>query len=420
MMRLSKKCLSKSFLIMSLMVLLVSITAMTFGMTVSADGVTKNLETQVVDGRSFISTDSVNQFGLSATVAYNKITLSNNKVTIKFNVGTNEVWVNDVPMTLDAKAFVDNGEAYVPLKFVFETLNYNVGWSSKMNQVTLNHETDDFFPLTITDQGVSYTFAGPVDTVVSMAPSVTETLFAIGAGDMVLGRTLYDDYPAEVKDIQSIGSLYEPDLESIIDLEPQVAIAATHMNEDAMKTLKTAGIQTLTQKTPEDIAGIYDFINDLGQLTGHDYEARALVSSLKAKEDRVNHVVAMIPKNKIKTGYYVVGTGSSGEFTAGEGTFINEVLKTAGVNNVAKDVEGWSYSLEKLIDHNPQIIITEQFAYDTMKSEKAYSSLQAIQKGNVIVVDGNVYSRPGPRVIDQGLKIIIHALYPEYESALHY
>lgn len=409
----------KRILSLLLVLSILLINQLAFASSVDVGGKSQDLTLEIKDGRAFISTDSLTQFGFKTTVKGQQIEVSNAAVQFTFYRDTNKVNVNQASLTLDAKSYAKNGVSYVPLKFFFETINYKVGWSSKTSQITLYPLGEERFPIIISDGDNRYKFSQPAERVVSLAPSVTEILFAIGAGDVIIGRTIYCDYPKAAASVHSVGSLYEPDLEGILDLEPDVVIAATHMNEDVLKTLKSAKIEILTQKSPEKVNEIYTFISKLGLLVDHNYEARALISSLKLKEERVHDLVASIPVSERKTVYYVVGTGKK-EFTAGSGTFIDEVLKMAGGVNVAEDVEGWSYSLEKLIEHDPSYILGESYSYDTMISNKNYKSLSALKNQHFVEIDSNVFSRPGPRVIDIGLKIIIHELYPTYEHSLNY
>ncbi|MBF4694777.1 helical backbone metal receptor [Fusibacter ferrireducens] len=404
------------------LIMSIGINALSFASSVSpvnVNGEERMMTTEIKNGRAYIATEDLEAFGFSTEVKGQTIVVKNSDVSFTFYRDTNKVIVNDASMTLDSKIYTRNGMPYIPMKFFFETIHYKVGWTSKTNQVTLYKMGDEKFPIVIGDGDVHYKFEKSAKKVVSLAPSVTEILFAIGAGDKIVGRTIYCDYPLESKDVQTVGSLYEPDLEGILDLEPDVVIAATHMNEDVLKTLASAKIQILTQKSPSKINEIYTFISKLGALVDHNYEARALVSTLKLKEDRVNQTVDLIPKSERKTVYYVVGTGKK-ENTAGEGTFINEVLQAAGGINVATDVKGWSYSLEKLIEHNPSYLIGESYNYDTMIESDNYESLSALKNNHYIKIDSNVFSRPGPRVIDLGLKKLIHELYPEYENQLNY
>ncbi len=410
----------KKFRVLALLLALIMVFGnFSFAADVIIGGKTEQKDVLYVSGRSYISGDDLKAFGLTSSVSGDKMTLKGTDVTLVFERNSGDVLVNKTPMTFDGKAFIYSNKAYYPLRFVLETLDYTVGYDMQKRTPTIDKNTAVRFPLTIKDGDLSYTFKAPVKSIVSLAPSITEILFAIGAQDLVVGRTLYCDYPLEVQNIRSVGTLYEPDLEGILDLAPEAVIAATHMNEDVMAQLSKAGIQTITQKSPEKVAEIYTLIQQLGLITNRSYEARALVSTLKAKQNRIENIVASIPKNEIKTVYYVVGTGQK-EFTAGKSTFIHEAITMAGVKNVADDVERWGYTLEKLLEHNPNYIIGASYNIDIMKDSANYAGLSAIKNGQLVVVDDSIYSRPGPRIIQEGMKTIIEKIYPKYAYLLQF
>lgn len=413
------KLMKKMTMIMLVISILMTSAAITFAATVSLGGKTQNMTTEVAFGRTFVSTDSLKAFGLQTTITGNSIKISNAGVTFHFTNHSNFVKVNDAGITLEARAYIRGNTAFVPMKFIFETLNYAVGYNATSKHVTLNPNASLKFPLTIEDSGKIYTFSKESKRIVSLAPSITEILFAIGAGNLVVGRTNYCNFPVEASKIESIGTLYEPNLEKILDLEPDTVIAATHMNEEVMGMLSKAKIQTLTQAAPAKIDEIFVLIEQLGKLTGKNYEARAVVSSMRAKLDRVGDVMNRLPESTRKKVYYIVGTGKS-EFTAGKNTFISDVLIRAGAINVATDVDRWSYSLEKLIEKNPEYLIGADYSFETMKGSPNYASLSALGNGNSIVVNTDIFSIPGPRVVDYSIKTIIQKLYPELAYLLRF
>ena len=140
---------------------------------------------------------------------------------------------------------------------------------------------------------------------------------------------------------------------------------------------------------------------------------------MKAKLDRVGDVMKRLPEASRKKVYYIVGTGKS-EYTAGKQTFISDVLIKAGAINVATDVDRWSYSLEKLLEKNPEYLIGADYSFETMKSSPNYQGLTALGSGNTIVVNTDIFSIPGPRVIDYSMKTMIQKLYPELSYLLRF
>lgn len=402
-----------------LLTLLLCLSSLSFAAPVAVNQGTQDLDLITIMNRQYIAGESLKNFGLTHSVKGNELKLLHPEVSFTFKVNSNAIKVNNTTVTLDAKPVIRNGKAYFPFRFVMETMNYQVGYDIKKNQTTLKVNTQAEFPVVIKDETASYTFKAPVKRIVSLTPSMTEILFAIGAGDMVVGRTTYCTYPAEVSKIQSVGSLYEPDLEGILKLKPELVLAATHMNEDVMTMLDKANIQTATQKSPEKLDQIFTLINNLGIITGKDYGARALVSSLKAKVERISNITKTIPAKDQKTVYYVVGTGKK-EYSAGSDTFINDVLTRAGAKNVAADVTGWGYTLEKLLAHNPEYLFGEAWAKDSMTSSSSYAALTALKTNKFVVVEGNVFAVPGPRVIDEAMKSVVEKLYPQYAARLQF
>ena len=405
-------------LLLVVMLLLTSM-PMSFATTIKFNGKTKDAPTESKYDRTYIAVSALKDYGLTSKISGDSITISNNDVKFIFTKNSNTIKVNSIEVTLDATPYFKGNDAYVPMKFIFETLNYKVGFDTAKKQITTAKNSEIKFPIKISDSGTSYTFTKPAKKIVSLAPSITEILFAIGAGDLVVGRTKYCAYPAEVSAVKSIGTLYEPDLEAILDLQPDTVIAATHMNEDVLKALEKAKIETLTQASPAKIKEIYVLIEQLGLLTDRMFESRALVSALKSKEDRIANITKKIPASEKKQVYYIVGTGKS-EYTAGKQTFISEVLIDAGCVNLASDVDKWNYTLEKLIDKNPEFLIGADYSFKTMKESSNYSSLSALKNGKMIEVNTDVFSIPGPRVIDYSMKTIIQKLYPEYANQLRF
>lgn len=249
------------------------------------------------------------------------------------------------------------------------------------------------------------------ERVVSLAPSITEIVFALGRGDLLVGRTDYCDYPAEVKDIESVGSLMQPNLEKIASLKPDVVIAASHVTKEAVAKLEELGIPVAVLDYPQSFEGTYEAIVEVGKLLGAEDEAEAVIDSI---EQDVLDVMSAIGEGSRPRVYYVVSYGQYGDYTAGKGTFIDTLITMAGGVNVASDVEGWQYSAEKLLEKDPDIIIVSKY-WDTKKgfmSTSPYNQLTAVKKGNVVEIDNNLVDRQGPR-IGKGLKELARAIHPE-------
>ncbi|MDO4800060.1 MAG: helical backbone metal receptor [Bacillota bacterium] len=389
-------------------------------MIVNVDGVVRAESTQLVDGRTYIALGGLETYGLKTKIENDKIEMSNADVVIRMEIGSNKVAVNKAEMTIDAAPYLYQGTAYIPYRFLVNTLGYDVSYDGVKKQVVVKTVPAPTFPVVVKDGELSYTFEKEATRIVSLAPSVTEVLFAIGAGDKVVGRTDYCKFPESVSALKSVGTLYKPNLELIVDLKPDAVVAASHMNEDILKTLSDAKIAIATNQTPKQIDGIYEFIRSMGAVTGRFYESRALISSMESKAQRVQAVVAKIPQEARKKVYYVVGTGEYGEFTAGKDTYMHDLLTRAGLFNVAQDVEGWSYSLEKLIEHDPEYLIGGTFMKDSMNVSANHKALSALNNGKFVEVDDSVITIPGPRVFDYSVRVLLEKLYPEYAKNLKF
>jgi len=236
-------------------------------------------------------------------------------------------------------------------------------------------------------------------TIVSVAPSVTETIFALGAGDKLVGRTDYCDYPSEALNVESIGSLTEINIEKIAEINPDVVLASTHFKQEALDKLTELNIKVAVIISQENFDGVYKNIEDIGKIVNKNEEANNLVTEMKSK---VNYVKDSIKEIDKKSVYYVVGYGEYGDFTATGDTFISEILEMAGGDNIAKDATGWKYSIEKLVEQDPEIIICEsdENTMNGIIEANGYKDLTAVKNGNLFGVDKNMISRMGPRLAD--------------------
>lgn len=268
------------------------------------------------------------------------------------------------------------------------------------------------YPLALEDStGKEITLTQKPTKVVSLAPSITETFFALDAEELLVGRTEYCDYPLEVSGIPSVGTLQEPNLEKIADLEADLVIASTHFKEEVKAKLEELGITVLVLNPNDSFEGVYEVIEKMGTVLDVKEKAQDLVGSMKKKIATVEETVKALSQPSV---YYVVGYGEFGDYTAGKGTFISEMIARAGGLNVADDVEGWSYSLEKLVEHDPKIILVSKY-YDTKAgfiSSEGYKELTAVKEDTVYEIDSNLIDRQGPRLAD-GFEALARAIHQD-------
>ncbi|MBE5953871.1 MAG: ABC transporter substrate-binding protein [Lachnospiraceae bacterium] len=266
------------------------------------------------------------------------------------------------------------------------------------------------YPLTVTDtNGESVTIEKEPQRVVSVAPNLTEVVYKLGAQDKLVGRSDYCDYPAEVSAIDSVGTITGPDVEKIISLNPDLVIVSTHFDEANAKVLDEAGIQVLTLYDQGDVNGVYTVIDTLGQALNKNAEADACVEDMKKTIADVETKVKDLEKPTV---YYVVGYGEYGDYTAGGDTFIHGIIEAAGGDNIAKDISGWSISLEILVEADPKIIIINEAMKEDFMSAPTYCELTAVKEGRVYTLDVNMLERQGYRNAE-GVKALAEIFHPE-------
>ena len=268
------------------------------------------------------------------------------------------------------------------------------------------------YPLTVEDSfGNTVIFEEKPERIVSVAPSITETVFALGAEGLLVGRTDYCDYPAEVSGIESVGTLKEPNIEKIVELDTDLVIASTHFSDDVYEKLNELGIKVIVLNPNDSFEGVFSVIEVLGDIVDQSANADKLNSDMKETIEEVKAKVSGLPAPSV---YYVVGYGEFGDFTAGGGTFISEMIRLANGKNIADDVEGWGYSLEKVVEHDPEMIIVSRY-YETkagLIAANGYKDLSAVKAGDVFEIDNNMIDRQGPRIA-QGFKALAEIIHPD-------
>lgn len=272
------------------------------------------------------------------------------------------------------------------------------------------------FSVSITDStGMEITLTERPEKIVSLAPSTTEILYFLGLEDKIVGRTKYCNFPETLESVTSVGGTSNPNIEAIIDLAPDLVVASTHVSEEIIAKLRETGVTVTFLNEQDGFEGTYSAIKNLGLLTGTEEAAEKVIDEMKAKvEEAVSKVEALNKENKPKV-YYAVGFGEY-DSTAGGDTFIGEIINLAGGDNIAKDVEGWSFSKELIAANEPDIIIVPS---DTdmaagMKETDFYKDLKAVKEGKVYEINGDMISRQGPRVADALLEMA-KIINPEME-----
>ncbi len=258
--------------------------------------------------------------------------------------------------------------------------------------------------LTVTDMmGREIVLEEPAQRVVALTAADCEIIYALGAGDLLVGRGAYCNYPQEVLDIPAVDSGAETNLEQILALEPDVLImAAMAQTTEQVEALENAGVKVVVSNA-QDIAGTYDAIALIGALCGKEEEAAALTAEMQS----AFQAIASRAKDAGKTVYFEVSPLEWGLWTAGKNTFMDELASLCGLTNAFADVEGWAeISQEQVLERNPDYIVTNTVysgegltPAEEIASRAGWEDVTAVREGAIYNADSDMVSRPGPRLV---------------------
>ena len=255
------------------------------------------------------------------------------------------------------------------------------------------------------------------DRIVSLAPSNTEILFALGLGDKVVGVTDYCNYPDEAKKKPSIGGFSTVNIEAVVALEPDLLLATERHSKTVIPALENLGY-TIVALSPKTLDGVIESIALVGEITGAQKEASQLTGTLQKRIDNVKSITTDIEQDKKPRVLYL--TWHDPLMTAGTGTLANDVITTAGGINIAGDISGDNtISLETVIDRNPQTIIAsvgmgtgEDLPWQYVQTEPRLKITDALKNEQLYKIDGDLIHRAGPRIVD-ALEIMAQFFHPE-------
>jgi len=274
----------------------------------------------------------------------------------------------------------------------------------------------EFVPGTYTDDmGRGVSIDKIPQRIVSHVPSITETLFALGLEERVVGVSDYCNYPEEAKLKPSVGDYFNPSVERIVALEPDLVLTDGHSQN--IKGLEVLGI-TFFVIDPKDIDGILKDIELLGRITGVEKKAKALVSEMNSSLAQVISQAEGAPK--VRVFYVFDATDLNNPWTAGPGSFVDSLITMAGGENIAAQAQGaWvQFSIEQLVSSDPEIIMidashgTAVVSEEELRAHPAWQGITAVKQGRIQIVDGDLVNRSGPRII-QGLEEIAKIIHPE-------
>ncbi len=250
----------------------------------------------------------------------------------------------------------------------------------------------------------------PIETIVSIAPSNTEILFALGLGDRVVGVTEACDYPKEAKSKPKVGQV-EMNIEKIMEISPDLVVAVGSMQLPVIETLSNLGIPVLALD-PKTLRDVLDSIVLVGKATGTEDAAELLVQSLSNEIQGVRSKAALAVTKQARPRVFVE-IWDDPLMTAGPGTFIDELIKVAGGENIAVDagLEWPEFSVEVVIERDPDVIITVWTDKDDVLGRSAWKGISACKTRRIHRVNPDILTRPGPRLV-QGLEVLLDIMHP--------
>lgn len=275
------------------------------------------------------------------------------------------------------------------------------GDASRTSVTAASLDRDDF--------GDTIRVNAPATRIVSLSPVTTEILFAIGAGDRVVGRTHWDTYPAAARAVQDLGNGMQPNVEAILATRPDlVVIYGSPSNRAAALQLRRAGIATIAVRT--------DHVSDFRRAT--TWIARAIGDSAAGAvvSDSVEHSIAAASQAAS------AGTGptvlwhlwDAPVMTIGRGSYMSELVAAAGGRNLFDDLEAPSpqVTIEEIVRRNPDYVIAGPSGAESIRKKGAWQAIPAVREGRILIVDTALVSRPGVRM-GEAVRHLRTLLHPE-------
>ena len=286
--------------------------------------------------------------------------------------------------------------------------------------VTLAEENTTSAVTVTDDLGRAVSVAKTPERIVSLSPSNTEILFALGLGDRVVGATKYCNYPPLVKElkdsgkIEVVGGYVDPDIERILTLHPDLVLAGQKHSNGAVPMLDKEGIPTFVVD-PNNLSSIILSIKKIGTITGTEAEASELCSRMEARIRAVSDKVSSLPKTRV---LYIVWHDPVQ--TAGAGTFEDEIIEKAGGVNIFHDLSGYAQvDPEAIAVRNPEVIIAcsgmgtgADKPLQWAETERGLNQTDARKNGCIYQAEGDLITRAGPRIAD-GLEMFAKFIHPE-------
>ena len=279
-------------------------------------------------------------------------------------------------------------------------------------------QVEEPFPAEITDQlGRSITAGESPQRIISLAPSHTEILFALGLGDRLVGVTDYCNYPPEAETKKSIGGFSTPNIEEIVALSPDLIMATSMHETEIIPQLESHGL-TVVAFSPKTINDVIAAITLAGQVTGAEEAADELLSDMQKRIKAVTNKTSGLSESEKPRVLYAVWHDPL--MTAGSGTLHDDLMRLAGGTNIAHDLTEYAtINLEVVITADPEVMIAgvgmgtgEDLPLQFVKTEPRLKDTSARQYNRVYGIDTDIVGRPGPRIVE-ALERFAGFIHPE-------
>ena len=298
--------------------------------------------------------------------------------------------------------------------------------------ITKTVTVEEKLSVTVIDAlGKTVTIEKPPRRVVSLAPSITEILFALGLGEYVVGVDSYSDYPPEVEKLKEegkikvVGDYWNPDIEKLLSLEPDLVIVDEGAHTKFEATFESYGLRVLYVHggSARSVEDIYSDIQLLATVFGIEDRGASLAKSISNAIEAIEKRLTETNVTRVKV-FVLLSPPAYGFWTAGGGTYLNELIRLAGGINMFSDKYGWiQVDREEILKRNPQVIIVclmgsredAEKVFEQIVNDEVLSQTDAVKEKRIFIVTGNaddLLMRPGPRVA-QALELLAQMLHPE-------
>jgi iron complex transport system substrate-binding protein len=254
-----------------------------------------------------------------------------------------------------------------------------------------------------------------VRRVISLAPSITEILFALGLHQEIVGVTNFCDFPEDASTKHRIGGFVNPDVEKIVSLKPDLVIAVADGNRwDTIERLSDLGFPVYTVD-PKGFDGVIRTIRNMGEITGKEEESRTLIRRIAERKERIVSMTRSLTRPAV---FFQVGDAPV--ITVGKGTLANDLIRLAGGRSISENEPSSypAYGVETILSKAPEIIIFSSMDNrknysDLIRRWQAWKSIPAVKSNSIYVIDSNLVDRPAPRIAE-GLETLARIIHPEF------